>query len=54
MNLAGASCCQTVPVKCEPILGARYSKMAKKVVDENGNLTAWEDVRLCASANLAA
>lgn len=48
MNLAGEIVLPDCPVKCEPILARRYSKMAAKKVDENGNLTAWEDVRLAA------
>jgi len=44
--LAGSIVLPDVPVKCEPILARRYSKMAHAVKDENGNLTAWEDVRI--------
>lgn len=46
MNLAGAVVLPDCPVKCEPILARRYSKLAKKVTDSDGNLTAWEDLRL--------
>ena len=50
MNLAGSIVLPDCPVKCEPILARRYSKMAKATHDANGNLTAWEDVRLAAKA----
>lgn len=50
MNEAGQEVLPDVPVKCEPILARRYSKMAKEVRDANGNLTAWEDLRLQGAA----
>lgn len=46
MNEAGAEVLPDVPVKCEPILARRWSKLASKVIDESGRLTAWEDLRL--------
>lgn len=46
MNLAGAIVLPDVPVKCEPILARRWSKMSKKTITETGELTAWEDLRL--------
>lgn len=46
MNLAGSTVLPDVPVRCEPILARRYSKMAHRTTDENGILTAWEDIRL--------
>jgi hypothetical protein len=48
MNEAGLEVLPDVPVKCEPILARRWSKLASKVVGENGKLTAWEDLRLTA------
>jgi hypothetical protein len=50
MNLAGKIVCPDVPPKTKPILARRYSKMAKKALDANGNLTAWEDVRVLQAA----
>lgn len=49
MNQAGAEILPDVPVRAEPALARRYSKHAKRVVDANGNLTAWEDARLLAA-----
>lgn len=48
MNLAGSIVLPDVPCRAEPSLARRYSKHAKRTVDENGNLTAWEDARLAA------
>jgi hypothetical protein len=50
MNLAGAVVLPNCPVKCEPILARRYSKLAKKMKDTDGNLTAWEDLRIVPQA----
>lgn len=50
MNLAGSIVLPDVPVRAEPSLARRYSKHAKKMVDQNGNLTAWEDARLLEAA----
>ena len=47
MNAAGALILPDVPVKCEPILARRWSKLAKGVKNEAGELVgAWEDMRL--------
>jgi len=47
MNVAGAYILPDVPVKCEPILARRWSKLAKGIKNEAGELVgAWEDMRL--------
>jgi DNA polymerase-1 len=47
MNAAGALILPDVPVKCEPILARRWSKLAKGLKNEAGELVgAWEDMRL--------
>ncbi len=47
MNAAGALILPDVPVKCETILARRWSKLAKGIKNEAGELVgAWEDMRL--------
>lgn len=47
MNAAGALILPDVPVKCEPILARRWSKLANGITNDSGELVGvWEDMRL--------